>query len=65
VAPLEKLGKQMEVESKPMEALGKQMEVLGKQEEALSREADRKIHALLEEAVRAGKATPIENIQRD
>jgi len=65
--PMEKLGKQMEAESKPMEALGKQMEALGKQEEALSKEADGKIHALLEEAVRAGKAMPTENIiiQRD
>jgi beta-lactamase regulating signal transducer with metallopeptidase domain/predicted nucleic acid-binding Zn-ribbon protein len=66
MAPMEKLGKQMEAESKPMEALGKQMEALGKQEEALSKEADRKIQALIEEAMRSGKAAPTENIiQRD
>jgi len=65
MAPIEKLGKQMELESKPMEALGKQMEALGKQEEVLSKEADRRIQALLEEAVRSGKALPAENIQRD
>jgi beta-lactamase regulating signal transducer with metallopeptidase domain/predicted nucleic acid-binding Zn-ribbon protein len=63
-APIEKLGKQMEEESKPMEALGKQMEALGKQEEQIAHEADRKIHALLEEAMRAGKATPTENLRQ-
>jgi len=63
--PMEDLGKQMEEAGKPMEALGKQMEALGKQEEQLSHEADLKVKALIDEAMRSGKAVPTENIQRD
>jgi predicted nucleic acid-binding Zn-ribbon protein/Zn-dependent protease with chaperone function len=64
--PMEDLGKQMEEAGKPMEALGKQMEVLGKQEEQLSHEADLKVRALIDEAMRSGKATPTGVIiQRD
>jgi len=64
VRPIEKLGKQMEAESKPMEALGREMEALGRQEDVLSKEVDAKVHALLEEALRDGKATPVENLRQ-
>ncbi|HTA64716.1 MAG TPA: M56 family metallopeptidase [Xanthomonadaceae bacterium] len=61
--PIEDLGRQMEEAGKPMEELGKQMETLGKQEEELSREIDRKVEALIDEAVRTGKATPGDGIR--
>lgn len=59
-APIEKLGKQMEDENEGMEALNKQMEALSKQEEQLTREAERKMRLLIDEAMRSGKATPID-----
>ena len=64
-ATMDEHGKEMEAAQKPMEDLGKQMEALGKQEEQLSREADLKVKALIDEAMRSGKAMPAENIQRD
>jgi len=56
--PMEDLGKQMEEASKPMDALGKQMDALGKQEDQLSQQADLKVKALIDEAMRNGKAVP-------
>lgn len=58
--PIEALSRQMEEASKPMEALGEQMEVLGKQMEILSKEADLKVKALIDEAMRSGRVTPLE-----
>ena len=64
-APLEQLGKQMEEEGKPMEALGKEMEALGKQEEELGKKADVQIRAIIQNAVRAGKAIPADSIRQE
>jgi len=61
--PMEALSKQMEAASKPMEELGKQMEVLGKQEEQLGHEADRAVKALIDEALRSGKAVPADRTE--
>jgi len=63
---MEELGQQMEVFSKPMEELGEQMEVfskpmeeLGKQMESASQEAQTKVRALLDDAIRKGLAEPV------
>lgn len=54
----ETVGRQMEAQGKSMDALGKQMDVLGKQQEAVSKQADRTMRALMQEALKNGKAVP-------
>lgn len=56
--PMEAISVQMQEASKPMEALGQQMNVLGKQQEKLSQEADRVVRALIDDALKSGKALP-------
>lgn len=58
--PMESLGLEMEAASMPMEALGREMEVLGAQMEAITSEADRKVKALIDEALRSGRAITAE-----
>jgi beta-lactamase regulating signal transducer with metallopeptidase domain/prefoldin subunit 5 len=60
--PMEELSRQMEEASKPMEALGKQMEVLGKQIEELSLQAEQTVKALLDGALKSGKAVPADRM---
>jgi predicted nucleic acid-binding Zn-ribbon protein len=62
--PMEDLSRQMEAASKPMEALGQQMDVLGKQMEQVSSEADQAVKALIDDAVRNGKAAPADTATR-
>jgi predicted nucleic acid-binding Zn-ribbon protein len=62
--PMEDLSRQMEAASKPMEALGQQMDVLGKQMEQVSRETDQAVKALIDDAVRNGKAVPADTVTR-
>jgi beta-lactamase regulating signal transducer with metallopeptidase domain len=57
--PMEELGRQMEKYSEPMEELGRQMEELGRQMEVASREAEKKLQALLGDAIRKGVAEPV------
>ena len=61
---MEELSREMESASQPMEDLGKEMEPLGRQMEALGRQmeeaaakADADMRALVDEAIRTGKAT--------
>ncbi|WNG20566.1 M56 family metallopeptidase [Cystobacter fuscus] len=63
---MEELGRQMEVFTQPMEELGRQMEELGKPMEELGRqmelatqEAQKKVRALLDDAIRKGLAEPV------
>ena len=56
--PLQALGRQMEEASRPMQALGAELEGLGEEMEALSEEANRRTIALIDEALRTGKAVP-------
>ncbi|WP_257457465.1 M56 family metallopeptidase [Archangium lipolyticum] len=56
---MEKLSEPMKQFTRPMEELGRQMEELGRQMEAHSREADKKVQALLDDAVRKGLAEPV------
>lgn len=56
--PMQDLSHEMEQASKPMHALSQQMDVLGKQQEKLSREADRVVRALIDDALRTGRAVP-------
>lgn len=56
---MDALGKQMDALSPHMDALGKLMEAEGEKMEAESREAEKKIRALLDDAVRKGVAEPV------
>ena len=56
--PLQALGLQMEEASRPMQTLGAELEGLGEEMEALSEEANRRTIALIDEALRTGKAVP-------
>lgn len=58
--PMEELAREMERASMPMEALGEEMELLGAQMEAITSEADRKVKALIDEALRSGRAVTAE-----
>lgn len=59
---MDELSRRMNEAGKPMEALGKQMDVLGKQQEKLNREADREVHALIDDALANGKAVPMSKL---
>ncbi|HMB58171.1 MAG TPA: M56 family metallopeptidase [Arenimonas sp.] len=56
--PMQALSEKMQKASAPMQELGRKMEVLGKQQELLSHQADRDMQALMDEALRSGKAVP-------
>lgn len=58
--PLKALEKEMEAASKPMEALDRKMRTLAAAQQHAAADADKKIQALAEEAVRTGKAIPAE-----
>lgn len=58
-APMEALGREMDAAGAPMEALGEQMEALGERMEAVSDTANRQTLALIDRALREGKATPV------
>lgn len=58
--PLDALSKEMEIASIPMQALGQQMEALGNQMEILSHKADQRVLALINESLKNGKATPLQ-----
>jgi beta-lactamase regulating signal transducer with metallopeptidase domain len=55
----EALGEQQEALGAEQEKLGEQQEKLGEQQEALAREAEKKLKALVEEALRKGLAEPV------
>lgn len=59
--PMEALGRQMEEASKPMSELGRRMGELGKQQEKLSHAADSEVKGLIEQALRNGKAKPVDS----
>src|SRR5471032_1864023 len=58
-ASMQALSQQMKENGKPMDALGKQMQALGKQQEQASKAADKATRAIIEEALRSGKARPV------
>lgn len=59
--PMEALVREVELESQSMEELSKKMEPLGERIEKLSRQADRETQALIDLAIRDGKAVPAES----
>lgn len=55
----EALASRQEVLSREQEALGRRQAALGREQERLAREADAKLGALVDEALRRGLATPV------
>ena len=55
----EELGRQQEALGRQQEELGKRQEELGRQQERLAQEAQTKFRALIDEALRAGKAQEV------
>ena len=60
-APMEALGREMEEASKPMSEIGRRLGELGKQQEKLSHAADSEVRGLIEQALRSGKAKPVDS----
>ncbi|SFU27640.1 M56 family metallopeptidase [Pseudoduganella namucuonensis] len=58
-APMEALSAEMREASKPLRELGAKMGELGREQGRLSREADQTVRALIQEAVRNGRAEAI------
>lgn len=59
--PMEALGREMEAASKPMGEIGRRLGELGKQQEKLSHAADSQVQGLIEQALRNGKAKPVDS----
>ncbi|MFY2763182.1 M56 family metallopeptidase [Arenimonas sp. MALMAid1274] len=59
-APLNALGAEMERAGEPMKPLGARMDVLGAQMEKLSEQASRRTYALIDQALREGKAIAVD-----
>jgi hypothetical protein len=57
----EALSKEQEALGRQQESLGREQEKLGEQQEALAREGEKKMKALIDEAVRKGLAEPVDS----
>jgi hypothetical protein len=57
----EALGTQQETLGTQQESLGREQEKLGEQQESLAREGEKKLKALIDEAVRKGLAEPVDS----